>query len=438
MGFGGLTGLACGESRPPSAGCAKDVDCKGTRICRDAVCIEPPAEDLASARGDAAGDSAKALDGADAAAGGPRPHRGGPAPLGPLTMVGPKTDPTPQWEVALGAPIVASALLVDREAVQVAFVGTHAGRFVGVTTAASGSTPAGSIVIDVPIGGRIWSTAAQLQDGSVVVGSDDDVLVAIDPAAGTERWRVKLGSCAATRAPGPEGARCDVDGGPTVGDDGDVYVGSDGVYRLRPDGTMIWKWPATVERPSHVYSSPVLDRRDGLVVGAQDGWVTRLRRSDGAESWRYKIGADVDGTAAILSDDTVVIGADDGRVHAIRSDGSLRWSFLAQRDIRSAIALGLDDEIFATSHDGNLYAIAASGEVRWVFGTQAPIQSSPVVDAEGRVYFGGQDGFVYALERDGTLAWRHEVGVDVDAAVAITREGALIFGADDGKLRAIR
>lgn len=436
MGMGALALVGCGASRPPSEGCAKDVDCKGDRICREGVCIDPATE--GSRDGAAAADRAKVPDERAPAAGGARAHRGGPAPLGPLPTAGPKTAPAQQWEVALGAPIVASALLVDRDGQQVAFVGTHAGRFVGVTTSATDGKPAGTIVVDVTIGGRIWSTAALLDDGSIVVGSDDDVLVAIDPKDGAERWRVKLGNCSATRAPGPEGARCDVDGGPTVDDDGDLYVGSDGVYRLKPDGTVVWKWPATIERPSHVYSSPVLDRRDGLVVGGQDGWVTRLRRSDGAESWRYKIGADVDGTAAILSDDTVVIGADDGRVHAIRSDGSLRWSFLAQRDIRSAIALGLDDEIFATSHDGNLYAIAASGEVRWVYGTTAPIQSSPVVDADGRVYFGGQDGFVYALERDGSLAWRHEVGVDVDAAVTITREGALIFGADDGKLRALR
>src|SRR5690606_25501229 len=130
------------------------------------------------------------------------------------------------------------------------------------------------------------------------------------------------------------GARCDVDGGPTLGPDGDLYVGAAGVYRISTDGKIVWHWP-DVERPRHVFSTPTVT--DALVVfGGQDGFVTALTR-DGTSRWQHRVRADVDGSAAVGRDGTLYIGGDDGRVHALRPDGSLKWSFVTQAEIRSSI-----------------------------------------------------------------------------------------------------
>jgi len=351
--------------------------------------------------------------------------------------VGPVQTPKLAFEVDLGAVVFSTPRVVATKAGAVAFVGTHAGRLVGVQLEGD---EAGKIAVDVDLGGRIWGSAAVDEDGVIYLGTDEDELHAVDANSGEIKWTKKLGNCEPSTAPGPEGARCDVDGGPTIGPDGDLYVGADGVYRVRrTDGEVVWHYPPRddEERPEHVFSAPAVTVDDHVYVGGQDGYVTALDTA-GKLRWQYKVIADVDGSPTIGSDRAIYVGADDGRVYALREDGSLRWSFVAQRDIRSSAASGPDGRIYVTSFDGNLYAIEASGEVAWVLGTGAPIMSSPVVDAEGHIYFGGQDEYLYGVSPSGKVMWRVELPADVDSSVAITQDKMVVVGCDDGFLRGYR
>ncbi len=316
-------------------------------------------------------------------------------------------------------------------------MGTHAGRFVGVVT---DGPNAGSIRTDLTLGGMVWATAALDARGDLYVGADDDHLYAIDPGASKVRWKVRLGDCKPARAPGPEGARCDVDGGPTLGPDGDLYVGADGVYRISTAGEIRWHWPTDADadaRAQHVFSSPVVTAEGLVVFGGQDGFVTALR-SDGTEAWRYKVGSDVDGSAAAGIDGTLYIGSDDGRLHALRSDGSLKWSFVTQSDIRSSVAVATDGTIYLSSFDGNLYSLDPTGNVRWMLPTGGRVAASPVLDGAGVVYVGSQDDRLYAVTAEGTVRWNVEFPTDIDSSVAITDAGTIVVGADDGKLRGLR
>jgi outer membrane protein assembly factor BamB len=404
---------------PRESGCTKDTDCKGDRICEAGVCVAPrPAEPAASAKT-------------------PGPTgawtRGGPGGAGPARGHGPDKEPRELWDADLGAVIFASPALAKVDGGAAALVGTHGGRFAGV---ALDGPKAGQVVLDVPLGGMVWATAA-VAGPRAYVGADDDTLYAIDLENKAIAWTLKVGNCDGARVPGPEGARCDADGGPTIAPDGDLILGADGVYRISPEGQIRWHYPADKEvQAKHVFAAPLVAGDGAIYVGGQDGLFMSLG-SDGALRWTYSIRADVDGGPALGPDGALYVGADDGRMYALRTDGSLRWSFVAQKDIRSAVAVG-QAAIYVTSFDGNLYALAPSGDVKWVLPTGGKIHASPVVDAAGNIFVGSEDDHLYAVSPKGKVLWAIDVGGDIDSSVAIADDGTLVVGCDDGHLRAFR
>lgn len=404
---------------PRESGCTKDTDCKGDRICEAGVCVAPrPVEPAASARTEAPQ--------------GPW-TRGGPGGAGPARGRGPDKEPRELWDRELGAVVFASPALGKIGGEEVALVGTHGGRFAGV---ALGGPKAGEVVLDVPLGGMVWATAA-VAGSRAYVGADDDTLYAIDLEKRAIAWTLKVGNCDGARVPGPEGSRCDADGGPTIAPGGDLILGADGVYRISPEGQIRWHYPADQEiLAKHVFAAPLVAGDGAIYVGGQDGLFMSLG-ADGALRWTYSVRADVDGGPALGPDGALYVGADDGRTYALRTDGSLRWSFVAQKDIRSAVAVG-EDAVYVTSFDGNLYALAPSGAVKWVLPTGGKIHASPVVDAAGNIFFGSEDDHLYAVSPKGKVLWALELGGDIDSSVAIADDGTLVVGCDDGHLRAFR
>lgn len=427
MTFAALCACAGGEATEapelPSVGCTKDIDCKGDRVCEAGVCVAPrPPEPPASATS------------AAPAAGPATWTRGGPGHPGPTRGRGPEAEPRLLWDVELGGVVFAQAALAAVDGEAAALVGTHAGRFAGVVL---DGPKAGQIALDLTLGGMVWASAA-VAGARAYVGADDDTLYAIDLQSKSIAWSLRLGNCDGARVPGPEGSRCDVDGGPTIAPGGDLVVGADGVYRIGVDGKIRWHYPSDKDAlAKHVFAAPLVAGDGAIYVGGQDGLFLSLS-SEGALRWTYSVRADVDGGAAMGADGSLYVGADDGRVYALRTDGSLRWSFVAQKDVRSAVAVAPSGAIYVTSLDGNLYALTPGGDVKWVLPTGGKVQSSPVVDAAGNVFFGSQDDHLYAVSPRGKVLWALDLGADVDASVAITDDGALVVGGDDGHLRAFR
>ncbi len=426
----GMVLAACPGTESPEevSGCRSDSECKGDRICESGACVAPRPPEAG-----AIGTAPPPMQAAQVLAAGWT--RGGPGLAHPALGSGPEAAPTQLWEVDLGSVVFGSPTLTKIGEDVVALVGTHAGRFVGVAVE---GLRAGQVVLDMNLGGMVWATASTA-DGRAYIGADDDTLYAIDLANKKTVWTLKVGNCGAPRVPGPEGARCDADGGPTIGPDGDLYLGADGIYRIGRDGKIRWHYPAEAEmKAKHVFAAPLVAGDGNLYVGTQDGLVVSLTTADGKLRWTYNVRADVDGAPAMGEDGNLYIGADDGRLYALRSDGSLRWSFVAQKDIRAAAAVAASKALYVGSFDGNLYALAPSGDVKWVLPTGGRIAATPVIDARGTVYVGSQDDHLYAVSAKGRVLWSHELPGDVDSSVAITDSGVIVVGCDDGHLRALK
>lgn len=420
---------ACPRPTPRPGGCGKDSDCKGARICnRHGICVEPgpgpgarmavdagaPGEPDAAVR--APGSPPFAMFGGDA-------HN-----RGRLAGLAPQDKPAQIWSLTTGGPVVGSPTVGPDGTV---FVGSHDGKLYAVA-------PDGAVRWTFATGDRIWSTPAVAENGTVYIGSDDDHLYAVNGATGEEVWRFRVGACDPPMGFGPVGSRCDVDGGPTIGPDGTIYTGGDGVYAIWPDGTLRWKFAT----PEHVSTAPALappgSAHDGTVyAGCLDDAVYAIR-PDGTKAWEVRTPRDIESSPAVAPDGTIYVGGDDDKLYAISPEGVVTWKVVTGGDVRSSPAIAADGTIYVGSHDGGLYAVSPQGEVKWRFAAADKIQGSPAVATNGVVLFGSQDDHLYALSPDGALLWYIAFDSDVDASPALSGEGVIYAASDDKTLRAFR
>jgi outer membrane protein assembly factor BamB len=419
---------ACPRPSPRPSGCGKDADCKGARICsRNGVCVEPPSG--SAARIDADADAPPEPDAASRPGSPPFAMFGGDAQnTGRLAGPAPENKPVELWSVTTGGPIVGSPTVGPDGTV---FVGSHDGKLYAVA-------PDGAVRWTFTTGDRVWSTPAVADSGTVYIGSDDDHLYAIHGGTGELVWRFRVGSCEPPMGPGPVGSRCDVDGGPTIGPDGTIYTGGDGVYAIWPEGTLRWKF-ATAE---HVMTAPALappgsPQAGTVYAGCLDDAVYAIL-PDGTKAWEVRTKHDIESSPAVAPDGTIYVGGDDDRLYAIAPDGRVLWKVVTGGDVRSSPAIAPDGTIYVGSHDGGLYAISPEGEVKWRFAAADKIQGSPVVATNGVVLFGAQDDHLYAVSPTGALLWYIAFDGDVDASPTVSRDGVVYAASDDKTLRAFR
>lgn len=419
--LGGILGPVAGchpEAAMAQYECRTDRDCGDEGRCHEGRCkgqgmspVRAAATPTATPEAPAAADDS------------------GPKGLGPVAA------PRQQWAFDLGAVVSATpTLAVDPEGRVVAYVGSHAGRFVGVVVE---GPEAGRVVLDLWVDGIVWSTAVADDRGWLYFGADDDHLRAVDPAAGTIAWSRRLGRCEPPRAPGPEGVRCDVDGGPAMGPGGDLYAGADGLYRVGNEGTIRWHYPPAEDGPgAHVATTPLVTD-DGVVFGSYGKEVVALDH-DGQRRWSVSFKADVDGSPVLGRDGSIYVGVDEGALHAIRPDGTLAWSAPVGSPVRARPAVGSDGVVVFGAYDGILYAVEPDGGVRWRLPTDGEIHAPATIDPAGRIFVGSRDERLYALDLDGHVFWNLEMPAQLDGGVAISPNGTLVVGCDDGVLRGLR
>ena len=227
-------------------------------------------------------------------------------------------------------------------------------------------------------GDIIFSSPAVAHDGTIYIGSDDDHLYALVPATAKPRWIVQIGACPQRVGIGPEASRCDVDAGPTVGPDGVIYTGGDGVYAINPDGTLRWRFATG----GHVSSAPAVLPDGTVVAGSQDDLVYAIA-PNGQKRWDFRAGGDVESAPAVGDDGTIYVGSDDHKLYALGVDGTLRWAFTTGGDVRASAAMG-NGMIYVGSFDAQLYAIRLDGTLAWTFRAGDRIVSSALVDARRR------------------------------------------------------
>jgi outer membrane protein assembly factor BamB len=408
---------------PVPEGCGSDKDCKLDRVCEDTHCVWPqrPGEALGGTAPIAWSSAVP-----EAAPAGP-PAQGmfrfDPRHRGRSTFLLPKQKPEIVWTVETPAPVTSSPTV---SADGLVLVGSHSGKIVAL--GGEGKPAWAFLAADL-----VWSTPAIAADGTVYVGSDDDNLYALEGKTGKLLWKYRVGTCQQTVGIGPEATRCDVDAGPTIGPDGALYTGGDGIYAINSNGTLRWRFATG----GHVSSTPALAADGTVYAGSQDNSIYAIA-PDGKRQWEFRARDDVESSPAIEEDGTIYIGSDDNRLYALSPQGQMLWAFTTGDDVRASPAIGHDGTVYIGSYDGLLYAIRRDGTLLWAFRTGDRIQSSALVDASGAILVGSQDDRLYAIEPDGKLRWSVELGGDVDSSPILAGDGTIYVGSDDGKLYALR
>ena len=183
-----------------------------------------------------------------------------------------------------------------------------------------------------PDGSEKWSamhgswTATAIaigEDGTVFLAAEDGfegVLIAYNPDNGTEKWRKVF-------TPGPDeetGTTFKINhGGPAIAPDGTIYIGGheQKLIAYNPDGTEKWSFEAN----GPIETVPAIDNEGNIYFGDTAGFFHSVSPEGEKIRQSLQLGDEILASAAIGSDGTIYVAANDGDfgvVYAFQTDAS--------------------------------------------------------------------------------------------------------------------
>ena len=205
-----------------------------------------------------------------------------------------------------------------------------------------------------------------------------------------------------------------------------VYFGSRDrkMYAVSAEtGEEVWRLPLDEE-----FSGSILLYEGSLYFGARDG-VYRIS-PDGRLVWKFPLKGDVDEELAAQGD-TIYFGCTDKNVYAVSTKGRLVWRSDTGGPVISDIKLH-DGRLYVGSYDNNMYCLDLKGKILWRFPT-GDIVYSPVIHGD-RICFVSFDKCLYCLTLDGRLVWKLLLEA---MSYPTARDGVFYVSGWDCKLRAI-
>jgi len=150
-------------------------------------------------------------------------------------------------------------------------------------------------------GDYVMGSASIAADGTVYIASYDGFLYALNPVNGSLIWRCDIGM----------GSKVN----PSIGPDGNIYIGEGYLYSITPNGTIRWQinlWGGIG------WSSPAISA-DGIIyvgthIGDDGGGKIYAINPNGTERWEQLLvwHGHIDSSPAIAADGTVYIGSANG------------------------------------------------------------------------------------------------------------------------------
>lgn len=215
-----------------------------------------------------------------------------------------------------------------------------------------------------------------------------------------------------------------------TGDGNMVYASAgDSMFAVNGDnGEIIWRFAAGGD----IQSSPMI-YKNMILFGCNNGTLYALNQGDGTQKWAFSAGANIL-SSPTASGPYVYVGSVNGKMYAVDAEtGTQRWEYTTGGIIESSpIAYG--GNVIFGSNDNVLYCVdSAAGKERWKFVTNDRIVSSPY-GYQQVVYAGSYDYNFYAINiLDGSLKWKHRTNAIIKSS-PLVHQGNVYFGSYDKHL----
>ena len=276
--------------------------------------------------------------------------------------------------------------------------------------------PNGTLKWQAPASGRL--APALSPDGSRIYASSflTDTIMAIKTEDGSTDWEFPL----------PIDNQDQSYSSLAVDTEGTIYVCTRlpaAVYALNPDGTVKWSYVHPNSISLGIEGPPSVGPDGSVYVQVNTVGLVALD-SDGLFKWSNAENLGSYGWPAfsVLPDGTIISPGDGytTQIIAYNPDGSFKWrrADVGNGGYLAGVAVSLDSmTIYAGRSGGIVYALdAQTGETKWssVVASGEKFSGSPALASNGIIYImGTQDGMVghiYAvLEIDGSLLWQSEL-----------------------------
>jgi len=309
----------------------------------------------------------------------------------------------------------------------------------------------GKIVWRFAAGGPVHASPA-VAGGLVVAATIAGRIFAVDERSGRLRWSMRTGPALPFNT-FPAGDWDLFASSPTVVGSSVVIGTPDGAIQALDLKTGKRRW--RVQTQGRVRATPAVE--DGLVVaGSFDGRVYAIDLATGAERWVHRTEGDtldskkwgfdrraIQGSAAI-ADGKVFVGSRDSGLYALDlATGRRLWRFSHRGSWVIGTPAVHDARVFVGSSDGHFFQAVdiASGQEVWRLPTDANVLASPLL-AGGMLVVGTYPrdkpaGDLIAIDpASGAIRWR----LNLDAATVsspVAFGGELYLGTEDGSIVAV-
>ncbi|MGC9219534.1 MAG: PQQ-binding-like beta-propeller repeat protein, partial [Athalassotoga sp.] len=169
------------------------------------------------------------------------------------------------------------------------------------------------------------------------VGSDNGIFYAVNLNSGNVVWQYQ--------SDGP------IYGTAAIGQNGNIYVGSNALYSFSPNGALRWENPLD---GSQIYGSPVISQSGIVYIGTVKGNFYAINSQTGQTVWNVNLDTPIGGisSSAIIGNNEIYV-ASGYNFYAIEpSNGS----------IVSYVNLGYNVESNPVFYDGKIYVGCDNGQ----------------------------------------------------------------------------